>query len=88
MELFWIRQLTDTVRKGKKWKLEDHIMEMMKDVVQLLDPKEHFLILNTYSLGFSSVIVENLIRTAFPKVGKSGNPESSICKLQQDLNYH
>ncbi|MCC2600055.1 class I SAM-dependent methyltransferase [Sphingobacterium sp. FBM7-1] len=54
--------------KGEKWKLEDHIMEMMREVVQLLDPKEHFLILNTYSLGFSSVIVENLIRTAFPQV--------------------
>lgn len=54
--------------KGEKWKLEDHIMEMMRDVVQLLDPEEHFLILNTYSLGFSSVIVENLIRTAFPVV--------------------
>lgn len=54
--------------KGEKWKLEDHIMEMMTDVVQLLDPKEHFLILNTYSLGFSSVIVENLIRTSFPAV--------------------
>jgi 23S rRNA (cytosine1962-C5)-methyltransferase len=54
--------------KGEKWKLEDHIMEMMRDVVQLLDPKEHFLILNTYSLGFSSVIVENLIKTSFPKV--------------------
>ncbi|MFD2968249.1 class I SAM-dependent methyltransferase [Sphingobacterium bambusae] len=54
--------------KGEKWKLEDHIMEMMRDVVQLLDPKEHFLILNTYSLGFSSVIVENLIRTSFPAV--------------------
>src|SRR5690606_36920876 len=36
--------------KGEKWKLEDHIMEMMRDVVQLLDPEEHFLILNTYSL--------------------------------------
>jgi 23S rRNA (cytosine1962-C5)-methyltransferase len=53
---------------GEKWKLEDHIQEMMQDVVQLLDPKEHFLILNTYSLGFSSVIVENLIRTSFPQV--------------------
>ena len=40
----------------------------MQDVVQLLDPTEHFLILNTYSLGFSSVIVENLIRGAFPQV--------------------
>ncbi|WP_131536053.1 class I SAM-dependent methyltransferase [Pedobacter nototheniae] len=53
---------------GEKWKLEDHIQEMMQDVVQLLDEKEHFLILNTYSLGFSSVIVENLIRTSFPQV--------------------
>jgi len=54
--------------KGEKWKLEDHIAEMMRDVVQLLDPKEHFLILNTYSLGFSSVIVENLVKSAMPTV--------------------
>lgn len=53
---------------GEKWKLEDHIQEMMRDVVQLLDDEEHFLILNTYSLGFSSVIVENLIKTSFPQV--------------------
>jgi len=53
---------------GEKWKLEDHIQEMMQDVVQLLDPEEHFLILNTYSMGFSSVIVENLITTSFPQV--------------------
>ncbi|MGV8879674.1 MAG: class I SAM-dependent methyltransferase [Sphingobacteriaceae bacterium] len=51
---------------GEKWKLEDHILEMMQDVVKLLDEEEHFLILNTYSLGFSSVIVENLIKTSFP----------------------
>jgi 23S rRNA (cytosine1962-C5)-methyltransferase len=54
--------------KGEKWKLEDQIREMMGDVVKLLDPKEHFLILNTYSLGFSSIIVENLIQGAFPQV--------------------
>lgn len=53
---------------GEKWKLEDHIQEMMMEVVQLLDEQEHFLILNTYSLGFSSVIVENLIKTSFPQV--------------------
>lgn len=52
--------------KGEKWKLEDHIAEMMREVVQLLDPQEHFLILNTYSLGFSSVIVDNLIKAAKP----------------------
>lgn len=54
--------------KGEKWKLEDHIAGMMRDVVLLLDPQEHFLILNTYSLGFSSVVVENLIRSVKPDV--------------------
>jgi len=48
--------------EGQKWKLEDMINEMIKMVFQLLDEREHFLILNTYSLGFSSLIVENLLR--------------------------
>lgn len=52
--------------KGEKWKLEDQINEMVANVVQLLDPEEHFLIMNTYSLGFSSLIVEDLIQTTFP----------------------
>lgn len=47
--------------EGQKWKLEDMINEMMKLVTELLDEKEHFLILNTYSLGFSSMIIENLL---------------------------
>ncbi|GAB4131029.1 MAG: class I SAM-dependent methyltransferase [Bacteroidia bacterium] len=45
---------------GEKWKLEDNINEMVKAVTSLLDDKEHFLILNAYSLGFSALILENL----------------------------
>jgi 23S rRNA (cytosine1962-C5)-methyltransferase len=45
---------------GEKWKLEDNIHEMMENVFQLLDEK-CFLVLNTYSLGFSSLIIENLL---------------------------
>jgi 23S rRNA (cytosine1962-C5)-methyltransferase len=45
---------------GEKWKLEDNINEMMKAVQDILAEK-HFLILNAYSLGFSSVIIENLL---------------------------
>jgi 23S rRNA (cytosine1962-C5)-methyltransferase len=47
--------------EGQKWKLEDMINDMMKHVLQLLDEKEHFLLLNTYSLGFSSLIIDNLL---------------------------
>lgn len=50
---------------GEKWKLEDNIGEMMHNVLQLLDEKEHFLILNAYSLGFSSMILENMVKQDF-----------------------
>jgi 23S rRNA (cytosine1962-C5)-methyltransferase len=69
---------------GEKWKLEDNIKEMMEDVVKLLDEDEHFLILNTYSLGFSSVIVENLIRSSFPNVQ---NLDSGELYLQASSGY-
>jgi 23S rRNA (cytosine1962-C5)-methyltransferase len=53
---------------GEKWKLEENINEMISLVLQLLDEKEHFLILNAYSLGFSSLIIENLLKK---KAGKN-----------------
>lgn len=46
---------------GEKWKLEDNIKEMM-DIVQELMDKKSFLILNAYSLGFSAMIIENLLK--------------------------
>ena len=45
---------------GEKWKLEDNISEMIDSVLQIVDEKEHLLILNAYSLGFSALITENL----------------------------
>ena len=54
---------------GEKWKLEDNINEMIKGVLNLLDEK-HFLILNAYSLGFSALIIENLLKQ---KAGKNLN---------------
>lgn len=47
---------------GEKWKLEDNINEMVKGVLNLLNDDEHFLILNAYSLGFSSLILDNLLQ--------------------------
>lgn len=47
---------------GEKWKLEDNILEMMDCVLQILDPQQHLLILNAYSLGFSALVPENLLR--------------------------
>ena len=51
--------------EGENWKLERDINSMLKSVKEILNPDEHFLLLNTYSLGFSSLIVENLARSIF-----------------------
>ncbi len=45
--------------EGQKWKLEEMISEMMDHVKNLLAEEDRFMILNTYSLGFSSLIIEN-----------------------------
>lgn len=54
--------------KGERWKLEESINEMLSDVAKLLDKKEYFLVINTYSLGFSALIIENLLKSHFPNV--------------------
>lgn len=46
---------------GEKWKLEESISEMMDQVLQILDPEKHLLILNAYSLGFSALVPDNLL---------------------------
>ncbi len=50
---------------GESWKLEDMINEMMKGVSEILEPENSFMILNTYSLGFSSLIIKNLLDAYF-----------------------
>jgi len=53
---------------GEKWVLEDNIAEIMQLCSDLLEENNSFLILNLYSMGFSSVIAENLIKDYFPDV--------------------
>lgn len=47
---------------GESWKLEKQINALLKEVFQLLHKEQYFLILNTYSLGFSSLIIKNLVQ--------------------------
>jgi 23S rRNA (cytosine1962-C5)-methyltransferase len=53
--------------EGEKWILEDNIAELMNACSQILDEKDSFCVLNLYSMGFSSLIAENLIKDYFPK---------------------
>ena len=66
--------------EGEKWILEEQINEMLKTCAEILDPKDHFLLLNMYSLSFSSLIAANLIRSNF---GDVKNPEQGELYLEE-----
>lgn len=53
---------------GEKWILEENIAEIMSLCAQLLEESNSFLILNLYSMGFSAVIADNLIKDYFSDV--------------------
>jgi 23S rRNA (cytosine1962-C5)-methyltransferase len=54
--------------EGEKWILEEGINELIKACSQLLAKESSFLIINLYSMGFSSLIAETLIKSHFPDV--------------------
>lgn len=60
---------------GEKWILEDNINELLKLCAQILDPKTHFLILNMYSLSFSSLIAANLVQSSFTHISEAEHGE-------------
>ncbi|GAB3574379.1 class I SAM-dependent methyltransferase [Spirosoma luteolum] len=57
---------------GEKWVLEEQITDLLSACADLLDPANCFFIINLYSLGFSSLIVDNLMGQLF---GEVPNPE-------------
>lgn len=52
---------------GEKWILEENLSTLLECCAEILDPDNHLFILNLYSLGFSALITENLLRQNFPK---------------------
>jgi 23S rRNA (cytosine1962-C5)-methyltransferase len=57
---------------GEKWRLEDNINELMGLVSRILHEENSFLVFNAYSLGFSPLVLENLVHSHFgPKQRKA-----------------
>ena len=56
---------------GEKWILEEGINELIKGCLQLIDDKNFFFILNLYSMGFSAVIAETIIKQNYPTLTNS-----------------
>ncbi len=51
---------------GEKWEFEKNIDELLFYCAQLLAKRPCFLVMNFYSMGFSALVVDNLIAQHFP----------------------
>ncbi|MER0441174.1 class I SAM-dependent methyltransferase [Emticicia sp. W12TSBA100-4] len=67
---------------GEKWVLEEGLNELLKNCLELLDENHHFFILNLYSMGFSAVIAETIIKQNYANVQ---NPEMGELVLQDSF---
>ncbi len=68
---------------GEKWILEKSINELLKLCNQLLKETNAFVVLNLYSMGFSSLVAESLLSSVF---GNSLNIESGELYLADKIN--
>lgn len=55
---------------GEKWKLDELLFEMMQEVAQILAPKDSYLVLNLYSNGYSALLSETIVKSAFHLMDK------------------
>ena len=62
---------------GEKWKLDELLFDLLKNVAQILAPRDSFLVLNLYSNGYSAMLGETTVREAFglrPEPGFAAAP--------------
>lgn len=62
---------------GEKWKLDELLFDLLKNVAQILSPRDSFMVLNLYSNGYSAMLGETVVREAFglrPEAGFTAAP--------------
>jgi len=60
---------------GEKWVLQEHLNDLLTHCRELLHPTGSFLVFSMYSIGFSSLVADNLVKSLF------GDPERESGEL-------
>ena len=50
---------------GEKWKLDELLFDLLKNVAQILSTRDAFMVLNLYSNGYSAALGETVVQEAF-----------------------
>lgn len=67
-------------KNGEVWKFEDNIEELINLCTKVLSDKPLFFLVNSYTTGISSQVIENILRMELPKniEGKFSNGEVGL----------
>ena len=63
---------------GEVWKFEDNISDLVELCSKVLSDKPLFFLINSYTTGISSTVLENILRLNIKKDGKFSNGEIGI----------
>lgn len=50
---------------GEKWKLDELLFELLQNCAKIVAPEDAFMVLNLYSNGYSALLADTAVRTAF-----------------------
>ena len=70
------------------WKFEKEITGLIRACLDILDPHALFFLINSYTTGFSSIVLEDLLKTTVLEEhpdGKVETGEIAIPLMERDL---
>lgn len=50
---------------GEKWKLDELLFELLQNCAKIVAPEDAFMVLNLYSNGYSALLADTAVRSAF-----------------------
>lgn len=72
---------------GEKWKLDELLYEFLQEVAKILAPEDAFMVLNLYSNGYSAMLGDTAVRSAFGMLNGKGKGELSCGELMLKDNF-
>lgn len=70
---------------GEVWKFEENIFELVKLCTNVLSEKPLFFLINSYTTGISSTVLENILRINIGDKGRFSNGEIGISMKNSKL---
>lgn len=64
--------------KGEVWQFEENVFDLVKKSVEVLSEKPLFVLINSYTTGISSTVLENILRLNLKKGGEFSSGEIGL----------